>query len=246
MFHNFHIPRISPCVTPKYITKIPFITLHEIHFRKSIALKSKGCPPTLTIIKINTSSKETYFSVKIVDSHLKSPLEYCKRKKKRWHMGRIRFQCCKCQDHQNTHLLWYINWFQTRTPTRLHCTFLASQNNDWITSMHTELVCRKIISSTSLRDYFCGDSQREKEKEYFMQALKVTKLEILSRTVTLTTRQFLSDEWHRTNVQQWVCVQSQKNMTVLMQLKPVKLCRAVSLPGLIIWASTTAAMFNLL
>jgi len=68
--------------------------------------------------------------------------------------------------------------------------------------MHTELVCRKIISSTSLRDYFCGDSQREKEKEYFMQALKVTKLEILSRTVTLTTRQFLSDEWHRTNVQQ--------------------------------------------
>jgi len=88
VFHNFHIPRISPCVTPKYITKIPFITLHEIHFRKSIALKSKGCPPTLTIIKINTSSKETYFSVKIVDSHLKSPLEYCKRKKKKMTYGK--------------------------------------------------------------------------------------------------------------------------------------------------------------
>lgn len=68
-------------------------------------------------------------------------------------------------------------------------------------------MCRKINSSTSLRGPFLWTSQREEEKNV-MQALRVSKLEAVSRTVTFTPRQHLSDEQHRPNVQQ--CTESEK------------------------------------
>lgn len=71
-------------------------------------------------------------------------------------------------------------------------------------------VCGKNISSTSLGDYFCGGSQG-RSKRNIMQALKVTKQGFLSRTVTLTPSQLLSDELHKTNVQRCTQAQSEKH-----------------------------------
>lgn len=69
------------------------------------------------------------------------------------------------------------------------------------------LCAEKLIPLPVLGDHFCGQA-RGKRKRNVMQALRVSKLEAVSRTVTFSPRQHLSDEQHRPNVQQ--CMESEK------------------------------------
>lgn len=87
---------------------------------------------------------------------------------------------------------------------------------------------------------------RGRKKRNIMQALEVSKLGVLFRTVTLTPRQLLSDAQHGTDTQQSRWAQSQNNTTVLTQLKPAKARRAVGFSGLVFWEATTTAKYNLL
>lgn len=79
-----------------------------------------------------------------------------------------------------------------------------------------------------------------------MKVVKVIELEVLSGATPRSPRQLLSAELHRTSIWQRTRGRSQENRTVLMQLKPAEVCRAVSLSGWIAQVSTTAAAkFNL-